>query len=100
MVYMLNAFREIIGCAEGYTESKECWAEFLSWLRSRGLSGVRMFTGDKDSGMTGALAEVFPHARYQRCTVHFYHNVLAEVPKTKRQSVAAMLKALHASKIP
>lgn len=91
-----EGYREVIGCAEGYTESKECWAEFLSWLKSRGLRGVRMFTGDKDSGMTGALAEVFPAAKYQRCTVHFYRNVLSKVPKTKRQSVAAMLKAIHA----
>lgn len=91
-----EGYREIIGCAEGFTESKECWAEFLSWLKSRGLRGVRMFTGDKDAGMTGALAEVFPHAKYQRCTVHFYRNVFSKVPKSKRSQVAAMLKAIHA----
>lgn len=91
-----EGYREVIGCAEGFTESKECWAEFLSWLKSRGLRGVRMFTGDKDSGMVGALAEVFPDAKYQRCTVHFYRNVLAKVPKSKRSQVAAMLKAIHA----
>ena len=44
----------------------------------------------------GALEEVFPGARYQRCTVHFYRNVLARVPKSKRPRVAAMLKAIHA----
>jgi len=91
-----EGYREVIGCAEGFTESKECWAEFLSWLKSRGLRGVKMFTGDKDSGMVGALAEVFPDAKYQRCTVHFYRNVLAKVPKSKRSQVAAMLKAIHA----
>lgn len=91
-----DGYREIIGCAEGFTESKECWSGFLSWLKGRGLRGVRMFTGDKDSGMTGALAEVFPQARYQRCTVHFYRNVLSKVPRSKRSSVAAMLKAIHA----
>ena len=39
--------REIVGCAEGFTESKESWKEFLLWLRGRGLSGVRLVTGDK-----------------------------------------------------
>ena len=39
--------REVIGCAEGFTESSECWRDFLSWLKSRGLRGVRMFVGDK-----------------------------------------------------
>ena len=71
-------------------------AEFLSWLRSRGLRGVRMFTGDKAAGMVGAVAEVFPGAAYRRCTVHFYRNVLPRVPKPRRPMVAAMLKAVHA----
>ncbi|MCQ5072008.1 transposase, partial [Adlercreutzia sp. DFI.6.23] len=70
--------------------------EFLSWLKGRGLSGVRMFTGDKAAAMTGAIAKVFPDAAYQRCTVHFYRNVLSKVPKSKRAEVAAMLKAVHA----
>ena len=90
-----DGYREVIGAAEGFTESTECWREFLSWLRSRGLRGVRMFTGDK-AGMVGSIAEVFPDAVYQRCTVHFYRNVLARVPKSKRPMVAAMLKAIHA----
>ena len=91
-----DGYREVIGCAEGFTESKECWRDFLSWLKSRGLRGVRMFTGDKAAGMVGSIAEVFPEAKYQRCTVHFYRNALAKVPKTKRPQVAAMLKAIHA----
>ena len=90
-----DGYREVIGAAEGFTESAECWREFLSWLRSRGLRGVRMFTGDKAAGMVGSIAEVFPEAAYQRCTVHFYRNVLAKVPKMRRAKVAAMLKAIH-----
>ena len=88
--------REIIGCAEGFTESKDSWREFLLWLKGRGLSGVRMVTGDKCQGMVGALEEVFPQASYQRCTVHFYRNVFSKVPKQKRTLVARMLKAIHA----
>ena len=91
-----DGYREVIGCAEGFTESSECWRDFLSWLKSRGLRGVRMFVGDKAAGMVGSIAEVFPDAKYQRCTVRFYRNVLAEVPKSKRPQAAAMLKAIHA----
>ena len=91
-----DGYREVIGAAEGFTESSECWRDFLSWLRSRGLRGVRMVVGDKASGMVGSIAEVFPDAAYQRCTVHFYRNVLARVPKSRRAAVAAMLKAIHA----
>ena len=91
-----DGYREVIGCAESFTESSECWRDFLSWLKSRGLRGVRMFIGDKAAGMVGSIAEAFPKAKYQRCTVHFYRNVLAKVPKSKRPRVAAMLKAIHA----
>ena len=91
-----DGYREVIGAAEGFTESSECWREFPSWLRSRGLRGVRMFTGDKAAGMAGSIAEVFPEAAYRRRTVHFCRNVLARVPKTRRPRVAAMLKAIHA----
>ena len=91
-----DGYREVIGAAEGFAESAECWREFLSWLRSRGLRGVRMLTGDEAAGMVGSIAEVFPGAAYQRCTVHFYRNVLARAPKSKRPRVAAMLKAIHA----
>ena len=88
--------REAIGCAEGFIESSGCWRDFPSWLKSRGLRGVRMFVGDKAAGMLGSIAEVFPDAKYQRRTVHFYRNVLAKVPKSRRPQAAAMLKAIHA----
>ena len=57
---------------------------------------TKHITGDKSAGMLGALSEVFPSAEYQRCTVHFYRNVLAKVPKRRRKAVAAQLKAIHA----
>lgn len=91
-----DGYREVVGCAEGFTKSKECWQGFLSWLKPRGLRDVRMFTGDKAAGMVGSIAEVLPGVRYQRCTVRFYRNALAKVPKSKRSRVASMLKAIHA----
>lgn len=91
-----DGYREVTGAAEGFTESSECWRDFLSWLRSRGLRGFRMLAGDKAAGMVGSIAKVFPEAAYQRCTVHFYRNVLSKVPKSRRAKVAAMLKAIHA----
>lgn len=57
---------------------------------------MRLVTGDKPLGMLGALEEVFPEARYQRCTVRFYRNVFGKVPRRKRTRVAKMPKAIHA----
>lgn len=43
-----------------------------------------------------AVGEVFPEAKYQRCTVHFYRNVFSITPRSKVKLVAKMLKAIHA----
>ena len=51
-----GGYREVIGRAEDFTESKECWRGFLSWLKSRGLRGVLMVVGDKAAGMIGSIA--------------------------------------------
>ena len=57
---------------------------------------VCLIVGDKCMGMLEAVGEVFPDAKYQRCTVHFYRNVFSVVPKSKVKIVAKMLKAIHA----
>ena len=64
-------------------------------MRERGLSSVKLIVGDKCLGMLDAVGEVFPEAKYQRCTVHFYRNIFSVVPKFKVRLVAKMLKAIH-----
>lgn len=91
-----DGYREIIGAAEGMKEDKESWKNFLIWLKGRGLNGVRLLIGDKSLGMCEAVAEVFPEARYQRCTVHFYRNVFSATPRSRLREVTRMLKAIHA----
>lgn len=88
--------RETIGVAEGMKEDKESWHSFFAWLKERGLSGVRLIIGDKNLGMLETIPEVFPGARYQRCTVHFYRNVFSVTPRNRVKAVAMMLKAIHA----
>jgi transposase-like protein len=91
-----DGFREILGAAEGAKEDKEGWSAFVKDLKSRGLEGVRLFISDKCMGLVESLAEYYPEALWQRCTVHFYRNVFSNVPHTKVADVAAMLKAIHA----
>ena len=91
-----DGYREIIGAAEGMKEDKESWKNFFVWLKERGLKGVRMIVGDKNLGMLETIPEVFPDAKYQRCTVHFYRNVFSVTPKNKMKEVSMMLKAIHA----
>ena len=91
-----DGYREILGAAEGLKEDLESWKNFFVWLKSRGLDGVKLIIGDKALGMVEAIGQVFPETKYQRCTVHFYRNVLSAVPHNKGGSVAKMLKAIHA----
>ena len=91
-----DGFREVIGSWEGPKEDKEGWGNFLRHLKQRGLKGVRMFITDKCLGLVESLAEFYPEADWQRCTVHWYRNVLSKVPRQKMREVAAMLKAIHA----
>ena len=87
--------REIIGAAEGMKEDKDSWRTFFVWLRERGLDGVRLIIGDKNLGMLETIPEVFPDARYQRCTVHFYRNIFSVTPRNRMKAVSMMLKAIH-----
>lgn len=69
---------------------------FLVWPKERGPGGVKFVIGDKCLGMCNAVAEVFPEAKYQRCTVHFYRNIFSVTPKKHMSEVSGMLKAIHA----
>jgi transposase-like protein len=91
-----NGYREILGVCEGLKEDKESWRNFLRGLKDRGLQGVKLIVSDKCLGLVEVLAEFYPEARWQRCVVHWYRNVLRLVAKGKAKEVAAMLKAIHA----
>lgn len=76
-------------------EDRESWRSFFVWLKERGLTGVRLIIGDKNLGMLETIPEVFPNARYQSCTVHFYRNIFYVTPRNKTKAVALMRKAIH-----
>jgi putative transposase len=92
-----QGYRQILGVAEGAKEDKAGWSSFLAHLKKRGLSDVSLVTSDACLGLVESLAEYFPEARWQRCTVHFYRNVFSVVPRAKMPMVADMLKAIHAA---
>ena len=91
-----DGYREVIGTAEGLKEDTESWKNFFVWMKSRGLDGVKLIIGDKNLGMVESIGEVFPNARYQRCTVHMYRNIFSVVPRKTVKEVSKMLKAIHA----
>ena len=88
--------RQVLGAEEGMKEDRESWRSFFRRLKERGLGGVRLVIGDKNIGLAESIAEHFPHAKYQRCMVHFQRNVMSAVPK-KREREAAMEKGKQAA---
>lgn len=77
-------------------EDRESWRTFFVWLKERGLAGVRLIIGDNCLGMLESIPEVFPAAKYQRCSVHFYRNIFSGTPRNKMKEVSMLLKAIQA----
>jgi len=74
--------KELIALADGYRESTESWADLLRDCARRGMRAPVLAVGDGALGFWGALREVFPQAREQRCWFHKIANVLGALPKS------------------
>ena len=92
----MSGNREILGLSVGDSEDKVFWVEFLQGLRARGLSGVELVISDAHLGLKGAISEVLVGSSWQRCRVHFMRNVLAKVPRSHGQVVAALIRTVFA----
>jgi putative transposase len=88
--------REVLGLAVGDSEEETFWRAFLTDLRSRGLSGVRLVISDQHAGLVAALRRCFQGAAHQRCRVHFARNLLALIPKSHKDMVAALFRTIFA----
>jgi transposase-like protein len=74
--------KELVALADGYRESCESWADLLRDCARRGMRAPVLAMGDGALGFWGALREVFPQARQQRCWFHKIANVLGALPKS------------------
>ena len=74
--------KELVALADGYRESVESWADLLRDCKRRGMGAPVLAAGDGALGFWGALREVFPATREQRCWFHKIANVLAALPKS------------------
>jgi putative transposase len=92
--------REVLGLDVGDSEDEVFWRGFLASLKKRGLSGVRLVISDQHAGLVAALRRSFQGAGHQRCRVHFARNLLAHVPKTHSDMVAAVFRTIFAQPDP
>jgi transposase-like protein len=80
----------VLAITSGQRESIEGWSVLLRDLKARGLNAPKLVIGDGNLGIWGALANVFPEAKEQRCWNHRIMNILDQVPK-KQQPQARQL---------
>ncbi|HLG67581.1 MAG TPA: IS256 family transposase [Acidimicrobiales bacterium] len=89
--------KELVALADGYRESIDSWAEVLRALRDRGIQAPVLAVGDGALGFWGALREVFPATREQRCWVHVTANVLDALPKRLHAGAKSALAAIYSA---
>jgi len=85
--------REVLGFDVIPTESDEGWTQFFKSLKERGLSGVQLVISDAHGGLKSGARKVLK-SEWQRCKVHFYRNVLSQVPKRSQAEVSEGMKAV------
>ena len=76
-------------------EPSSSWAKPKSTIR-----GVQLVISDQHAGLVAALRRAFQGAAHQRCRVHFARNLLALVPKSHQDMVAAVFRTIFAQPDP
>ena len=92
--------REVLGLDVGDSEDETFWRAFLLSLKQRGLGGVQLVISDQHSGLVAPLKRAFQGSAHQRCRVHFARNLLAHVPKSHADMVAAVFRTIFAQPDP
>ena len=92
--------REVLGVDVGDSEDEVFWRGFLRSLKERGLAGVRLVISDQHAGLVAALGRILQGVGHQRCRVHFARNLLALVPKSHKDMVAAVFRRIFAQPDP
>jgi len=83
--------KELVSITDGHRESTESWADVLRDLRRRGMKAPVLAVGDGALGFWGALSEVFPETKHQKCWVHKIANVMNALPKSAQPAARAAL---------
>jgi transposase-like protein len=91
-----NGDRQVLGIDVGPSEDRAFWTAFLRSLVKRGLRGVRLVVSDAHEGLKQAIATVLAGTTWQRCRVHFMRNLLATVPQSGREPIAAVVRTIFA----
>ena len=84
--------KTVLSVVPGYRESTQSWSDVLRDLRNRGMNCPKLVVGDGHLGIWGALRNVYPDAKEQRCWNHKIINVLDKLPKRQNEQAKLLLR--------
>ena len=76
------------------TESATNWKDVFEDLKERGVAVVDLLVCDGLSGIENTLADTFPQADLQLCTVHLKRNIVNKVKPRDKKQVMEELKQI------
>lgn len=88
----------VLAISPGHRESTETWSAILRDLKQRGLNCPKLIMGDGHLGIWGALANVFPEAKEQRCWNHRIMNILDKISKRQQAQARVLLTRIPYAK--
>jgi len=86
--------KHLLAIEDGIRESTQSWREVLWTLQARGLTAPALAIGDEAMGFWGALEELFPSTKQQRCWCHKTRNVLNALPKSVQPKAKQALQEI------
>jgi transposase-like protein len=92
---LADGSRDILGIWVESTEGAKFWMKVFNDLKTRGCHDILIAVTDGLSGMSEALAAVYPATTLQTCIVHLIRSSLAYASRKDRQELAAALKPIY-----
>jgi len=88
--------REVLAVVNFPTESATNWKDVFEDLKERGVAVIDLLVCDGLPGIENVLAETFPKADLQLCTVHLKRNIAGKVKPRDKKQVMEELKHICA----
>ena len=91
----LSGRKDVLGLWISDNEGAKFWLNNLTELKNRGLSDILIACTDNLTGMSDAIAAVYPKCEHQLCIVHQIRNSLKFVSYKDRKELASDLKPIY-----
>jgi len=91
----LSGRKDILGLWISENEGAKFWLGNLTEMKNRGMSDMLIACTDNLTGMSDAIAAVYPKCEHQLCIVHQIRNSLKFVSYKDRKELAGDLKPIY-----